>query len=438
MTDIKNAGDEFKKARNNELDYGDFTEEERRLIINAKTVFANQGHSGGSASFVIGSMKGLASKLFSEDELIPDSYLTEITAEIRKVENEEVRYKVYSTLALLMDHKPISPLTGDDDEWIEVSDGLFQNKRCSTVFKDNDVFNGQAYDIDGRFKGYPNVFHDSWSYWGVSGSMVKLVEFPYTPKSEKLHYHSEGSKILLEEEFDTKHTERLWHQLIVCGIDPEHNTINNEIVFMTKEVAEKVMEHFHQEIKHKRKLGDRYSFYSEDDSLTDIDINAHRLVGLLGYEYQQTEDGCYLIRGIKHEFRLAEVLMPNAHYQKWISLSRTVNSINTGPESHDILYAWVLEPVTPDHCKKDNHKDYLYVDRLTDKIGQLRQYEQSLRTGVRQDIFVMIGGDTDDYLYRQRRKYGFAHPKRKMNRKFDEGCTEGEQPNLPLPTESGE
>lgn len=427
MTDIKNAGDEFKKARNNELDYGDFTEEERRLIINAKTVFANQGHSGGSASFVIGSMKGLASKLFSEDELIPDSYLTEITAEIRKVENEEVRYKVYSTLALLMDHKPISPLTGDDDEWVEVRDGVFQNKRCSTVFKGNDAFNGQAYDIDGRFKGYPNVFHDSWSYWGVSGSMVKLVEFPYTPKSEKLHYHSEGSKILLEENFDTKSIARLWHQLIVCGIDPEHNTINNKVVFMTKEKAIKVMENFRSIAKLKCKLEDRYSFYNEDSNEpSDISICEQRLIGLLGYDYQETEDSCYLIRGIKHEFRLAQVLVPSNRYKEWEPLLQEINRSNYQ------MYAWVLEPVTPDHHPLP--ADYLYVDRLTDKIGQLQQYEHSLRTGIRNDIFVMIGGDTDDYLYRQRRKYGFAHPKRKMNRKFDEVCIEGEQPT----TESGE
>jgi hypothetical protein len=40
--------------------------------------------------------------------------------------------------------KPLSPLTGDDDEWMEVSDGVFQNVRCSTVFKQD----GRCYDID--------------------------------------------------------------------------------------------------------------------------------------------------------------------------------------------------------------------------------------------------------------------------------------------------
>ena len=32
--------------------------------------------------------------------------------------------------------KPLTPLTGEDDEWNEVGDGLWQNRRASDVFKD--------------------------------------------------------------------------------------------------------------------------------------------------------------------------------------------------------------------------------------------------------------------------------------------------------------
>lgn len=47
------------------------------------------------------------------------------------------------TLALftkLATHKPLTPLTGEDDEWADpMGDGqTLQNKRCSTVFKDDD------------------------------------------------------------------------------------------------------------------------------------------------------------------------------------------------------------------------------------------------------------------------------------------------------------
>lgn len=86
--------------------------------------------------------------------------------------------------------EPLVPLTGEDWEWVDVSeyggrdDGpLWQNKRCSHVFKDA---NG-AYDIDGI------VFYD-WHTDEETGEKYKShftgresrvpVTFPYTPKTE--------------------------------------------------------------------------------------------------------------------------------------------------------------------------------------------------------------------------------------------------------------
>lgn len=52
-------------------------------------------------------------------------------------------------LMRLLAGKPLSPLTGEDDEWVEVGDGVFQNKRASSVFKDKRFHDGQkAYDLD--------------------------------------------------------------------------------------------------------------------------------------------------------------------------------------------------------------------------------------------------------------------------------------------------
>ena len=49
--------------------------------------------------------------------------------------------------AKLADHRPITPLTGADDEWVEVPSedhrALFQNARCSSVFKKENL----AWDI---------------------------------------------------------------------------------------------------------------------------------------------------------------------------------------------------------------------------------------------------------------------------------------------------
>lgn len=70
--------------------------------------------------------------------------------------------------------EPLTPLTGDDDEWIETSPGVFQNRRCSHVFKEG----GQAYDIEGRIFRRPNG-----ACFTSRDSRVP-VTFPYRPKSE--------------------------------------------------------------------------------------------------------------------------------------------------------------------------------------------------------------------------------------------------------------
>ena len=105
-------------------------------VLELIKVFSEQGHSGFSASFAL--------KLFTK----------------------------------LADFKPISPLTGEDNEWCEAADGVFQNKRYSGLFKQADKFDGKAYDIYGK------IFRDpDGSTWTNSDSFT-VVEFPYVPKSE--------------------------------------------------------------------------------------------------------------------------------------------------------------------------------------------------------------------------------------------------------------
>jgi hypothetical protein len=111
----------------------------RDHILTMVEMFELEGHSGFSASYAA----GLLNKLF--------------------------RYE------------PLIPLQGTDDEWNDVSDSggrdngpLFQNNRCSHVFKDS----GGAYDIDGKVF----VESDGFSYTNCESRVP--VTFPYTPKTE--------------------------------------------------------------------------------------------------------------------------------------------------------------------------------------------------------------------------------------------------------------
>ena len=45
----------------------------------------------------------------------------------------------------LVHFKPLTPLTGEDDEWADRGNGQYQNKRCSSVFKSD---KDGAYQLD--------------------------------------------------------------------------------------------------------------------------------------------------------------------------------------------------------------------------------------------------------------------------------------------------
>lgn len=81
--------------------------------------------------------------------------------------------------------KPVSPLTGEDDEWIEHKDGSFQNKRYSAVFKDGK--DGIAYNIEGK------VFTDDGKVWYTCKDSRVNVTFPYVvpDKPERVYRNKE-------------------------------------------------------------------------------------------------------------------------------------------------------------------------------------------------------------------------------------------------------
>lgn len=72
-------------------------------------------------------------------------------------------------------YEPLVPLQGTDDEWCEVSEGTFQNKRCHHVFKDAD---GRAYDIDGK------IFREPDGACYTNRESHVYVTFPYAPTRE--------------------------------------------------------------------------------------------------------------------------------------------------------------------------------------------------------------------------------------------------------------
>lgn len=110
-------------------------------IIEIVKKFADQGHSGFSASYALG------------------------------------------ILTKLMNYEALTPLTGEDDEWVKISEEMgggdmeYQNKRCYSVFKGAD---GRAYDSGAK------VYYEKGNRKNTytKGGQRDYITFPYTHKVE--------------------------------------------------------------------------------------------------------------------------------------------------------------------------------------------------------------------------------------------------------------
>ena len=124
-------------------------------IVKVVEAFASEGHSGFSASYAI------------------------------------------SIISRLLNYKPLTPLTGENDEWKLLEyDGTFQNNRYFSVFK-NGEDNATAYDIDGR------VFSDDGGHtWYCNVNSWKAVTFPYyvPDKPEYVYLDENGENEIFGDE----------------------------------------------------------------------------------------------------------------------------------------------------------------------------------------------------------------------------------------------
>lgn len=82
--------------------------------------------------------------------------------------------------------KPLTPLTGEDDEWIsepKFMEGTLQNKRYSAVFKNKET--GECYDIEGIV--FEEPYDDHYISFTCNKSRVP-VTFPYMPPDKYPRY----------------------------------------------------------------------------------------------------------------------------------------------------------------------------------------------------------------------------------------------------------
>lgn len=97
-----------------------------------------------------------------------------------------------SVLTNLLSWRPLTPLTGEEDEWEDVSKyynnehSVFQNKRCPAVFKED----GKYYNVEGRI-----FTEDNGHTWYTSKDSRVEITFPYTVPTSPEEVHIDRSRV---------------------------------------------------------------------------------------------------------------------------------------------------------------------------------------------------------------------------------------------------
>ena len=113
---------------------------------------------------------------------IPAKVKQEILNFAIAINNEFEPMKYASVMYRLLSYKPLTPLTGEDDEWKVLNDyegvseenKTYQNKRYSAVFKRGK--NGKPYDTKGR-----RLYDTDGNY---KGHLKTRIKFPYAVPTE--------------------------------------------------------------------------------------------------------------------------------------------------------------------------------------------------------------------------------------------------------------
>lgn len=128
---VDHAQRELATLRNGEPD--EMQDEIEKCVLDIVRIFSEQGHSGSSAPYTV------------------------------------------AVLEKLLMFEPLTPLTGEDEEWQDVDGrGLKQNRRCGHVFRDDEL----AWDSE------VVIFRDPDGFTYTNYESRREVTFPYTPKRE--------------------------------------------------------------------------------------------------------------------------------------------------------------------------------------------------------------------------------------------------------------
>lgn len=179
--------------RENKLCGGKYTEF-RELIGRMTEILDKQGHSGSSASYVLGKMKQYRQMYLSgtldefKIEIEFESLFDELKVTFTSTMDDTWIAKFNDLLQRTFAQEPLEPIYDVESDWMGVGGGVYQNRRCSALFKENGVV---------RFQGGSVLMDFYRDYDGIGTYLSRSVPdqpvvFPFDPFThEKIYYYQD-------------------------------------------------------------------------------------------------------------------------------------------------------------------------------------------------------------------------------------------------------
>lgn len=370
------------------------------LLRDCYKIWDEQGHSGGSASCLISSMRHWKENLSPIEE--KDSLLYGFSQLLfSRIDEATERVNALDILIKLLSFSPLTPLTGEPEEWVDHGYGNKQNKRCGALFLDDD---GKARYNDGRVFYHPSNFSGEFIGYHSYYSATE-VTFPWSePEKPEKHFYLDNAASI---EINPEHAEafiELAYLRSGAGF-VEGNYIRPESFFIDPTLCDTLTETF----LHYIKLMGRFDSKTRQKAIRSLD-NATwsdgydngeeivrvggefrgetihrdliyplmRLIALIPNDAQLIDDKLTWFRGAVYEISFSTPCFPTKHFQSW---------------TED--YKRFKEKVVVGLERKNSRSDtYSYFDRVGYEIK-------------------FIGdGDDNNYLYQMRRRFNLKHPEK--------------------------
>jgi len=397
----------YQSFAKQEMELAQVTAPVQDLVLKVLDVIDGHGHSGASIDIYSRMLKRWLGKKGQEG--MPDDLKA-----VLQDSDPETNVDVLMTVHKVIRFEPLSPLTGEDDEWIDQSgptgSPMFQNRRCMTIFKEGS--NAQAWHIERVLFAYPSKSFTGWHQVSRTRELSsRPVTFPYDvnlPKNQtQVRYFTNDSWV---DEFPEGIDPDVWlrwmHRRNNRGIDPVTNKVRTDVMFVNYDDVEKLTVMLRNLLC--------YVKYTDWELLGDVKeklrwLYEHGEHFALDWTEPQSEgDGRDRYKAVfihPHYaaplLRMLELIPSDVDYMVGTNDSMDAPFfIDRDHKEYQLRFAHACEPL-------GRYEGWEHIGRY---VLVFAEYGAEIKPMFFDEGYPVYG-DQEDYLYQKRRALGLAHPR---------------------------